>query len=95
VAGRLEEEETGRTNAGGRRKNKEKKGEKACARKEEGEKLKNMRQREKEEGGSGGCGPAVGLHPNKPLVTRHLCHVTNRVTWHMCHVTIGLIKKQF
>jgi hypothetical protein len=33
-----------------------------------------------------GCGPTVGPHPQKLLVTWH---------WHMCHVTICLIKKIF
>jgi hypothetical protein len=40
-------------------------------------------ERGKEEKEGRGCGPAVGPHPNKPLVTWHLCHVTKRVTWHM------------
>jgi hypothetical protein len=88
VTGRLEKKETRRTNVGGlREKKREKRGEEACAREEEvktGRKKKRRGRR---------CGPVVGLHPNKPLVTWHLCHVTNRVTWHMCHLTIGLINK--
>jgi hypothetical protein len=80
VAGRLEEEDTGRTNAGGQREEiREKEGEEAYARRRRRGK---KGERGKEEGGD--AGQPWDSTPKKPLVT-----------WHMCHVTVGLIKNNF